>query len=190
VTGDDVRTAVDEAAAFLAMAPDPSAPVPSSGTDVAGVAWHVGECLHWYGHDLLVGRVDLTAGRYERDPEAGYGRLITGLTSWGEVLARVLDGADPGERGFHGWGSPDPAGFAAMACAEVLVHTGDVAEATDRSFGVPADLAAATLARLFPEAPTDTDPATTLRWATGRADLPGRPRPATWRYRVEPLRTP
>ncbi|MFC7571303.1 RpiB/LacA/LacB family sugar-phosphate isomerase [Klenkia terrae] len=92
--GDDVRTAVDEAVAVLSRVPDPTAPV--LDTDVAGVVWHIGECLHWYGHDLLLGRVDLTAGRYERDPDAGYGRLVTGLTTWGEVLARVLDAADPG----------------------------------------------------------------------------------------------
>jgi hypothetical protein len=182
VTGDDVRGCVDEAVAVLARVPDPTAAVPLAGTDVAGVVWHVGECLHWYGHDLLVGPVDLTAGRYERDPEAGYGRLITGLTTWGEVLARVLDAADPGERGFHPWGSPDPAGFAAMACAEVLVHTGDVVEALQLRWSPPADVVVRTLARVFPDAPTGEDPATTLRWATGRADLPGRPRPTTWSY--------
>jgi hypothetical protein len=180
--GDDVRAAAEEAVAFLVHIPDPTAPVPLVATDVAGVVWHIGECLHWYGHDLLVGPVDLTAGRWERDPDAGYGRLVTGLSTWGEVLARVLDGADPAERGFHPWGSPDPAGFAAMACAEVLVHTGDVAEALDLRWAPPADLAAAVLARLFPAAPTGTDPATTLRWATGRADLPDRPRPSSWSY--------
>ncbi|SSC22250.1 DinB/YfiT-like putative metalloenzymes [Klenkia terrae] len=182
--GDDVRTAVDEAVAVLSRVPDPTAPV--LDTDVAGVVWHIGECLHWYGHDLLLGRVDLTAGRYERDPDAGYGRLVTGLTTWGEVLARVLDAADPGERGFPPFGSPAPAGFAAMACAEVLVHTGDVVEAVGLRWSPPVDVVVATLARVFPDAPTDTDPATTLRWATGRADLPGRPRPTSWRYASAP----
>ncbi len=178
--GDDVRTAVEEAVGFLVRVPDPTAPV--LDTDVAGVVWHIGTCLHWYGHDLVMGRVDLTAGRWEPEPDTGYGRLVTGLASWGEVLARVLDAADPAERGFHPWGSPDPAGFAAMACAEVLVHTGDVAEALDRPWAPPSALASAVLARLFPAAPADQDPAATLRWATGRADLPGRPRPASWSY--------
>jgi len=180
--GDDVRAVVDEAVAVLARVPDPTAPVPVVGTDVSGVVWHTGECLHWYGHDLLMGRVDLTAGRWERDPDAGYGRLVTGLATWGEVLARVLDGADPGERGFHPWGAPDPAGFAAMACAEVVVHTGDVAEAVGVRWAPPSAVVVGVLARLFPQAPADADPVTTLRWATGRADLPGRPRPASWSY--------
>ncbi len=186
VGGDEVREAVEAAVAVLARVEDPTAAVPLAGTDVAGVVWHIGECLHWYGHDLLAGPVDLTAGRWERDPAAGYGRLLTGLNTWGEVLARVLDGADPAERGFHGWGSPDPSGFAAMACSEVLVHTGDVVEALELRWVAPAGLAAATLARLFPDAPAGTDPALVLRWATGRTDLPDRPRPDSWRYRPGP----
>ena len=188
MTGDDVRTAVDEAVALLARAPDPTAEVVLMGTDVAGVVWHMGECLHWYGHDLLVGPVDLTAGHWRRDPGAGYGRLITGLTTWGEVLARVVDAADPAERGFHPFGSPDPAGFAAMACAEVLVHTGDVVEAVGLRWSPPSDVTVRVLERLFPGAPADTDPATTLRWATGRADLPGHPRQASWSYVAPPRR--
>ncbi|MGI8678079.1 MAG: hypothetical protein ACR2LX_05215 [Jatrophihabitans sp.] len=38
-----------------------------------------------------------------------------------------LDAALPDLRGFHPAGSPDAAGFAGMACAELLVHAGDAA---------------------------------------------------------------
>jgi hypothetical protein len=73
-----------------------------------------------------------------------------------------------------------------MACAEVLVHTGDVVEALELRWSPPADVVVRTLARVFPDAPTGEDPATTLRWATGRADLPGRPRPTSWSYATAP----
>ena len=38
------------------------------------------------------------------------------------------------------------------------------------------------LARLFPDAPADTDRWPTLLWATGRAEIPGHPRLEFWRW--------
>jgi hypothetical protein len=46
----------------------------------------------------------------------------------------------------------------------------------------PADLCDRVLARLFRDVPADTDRWQVLLWATGRAELPGRPRLTSWRW--------
>jgi hypothetical protein len=74
-----------------------------------------------------------------------------------------------------------------MGSAELLVHTGDVAEALSLPWAPPAELADAVLARLFPWAETDGDPAAMLRWATGRAALPVHERLTSWRWHCAPL---
>jgi hypothetical protein len=66
------------------------------------------------------------------------------------------------------------------------VHTHDLAEGLGLAWHPPADLCARVLARLFPGAPRDEAPWPTLLWATGRAELPGRPRLTTWRWYGEP----
>ncbi|MCW2675558.1 MAG: hypothetical protein JWR70_598 [Modestobacter sp.] len=50
------------------------------------------------------------AGRADAD----LGGVTASLRAWGEVLARVVDAAPPGERGWHHDGTPDAAGFAAL----------------------------------------------------------------------------
>jgi hypothetical protein len=74
-----------------------------------------------------------------------------------------------------------------MACAELLIHTGDVAADLGLPWSAPADLADAVLARLFPWAPADGNPEQALRWATGRAQLPGRETVTSWRWHCAPL---
>ena len=92
------------------------------------------------------------------------------------VLSEVARAASPETRGFHVYGRADREGYIAMGCIEMLVHTDDLAQGLGISFNPPSDLVGEALMRLFPWAPTDTDPWTTMQWATGRADLPGRPR--------------
>jgi hypothetical protein len=87
----------------------------------------------------------------------------------------------------HEWGLADPSGFAAMGCAELLLHTGDVAAAGGLSWTPPGTLADAVLARLFPWAPTDAEPWAALLWATGRGPLPGREPVTSWRWHCAPL---
>ena len=105
------------------------------------------------------------------------------------TLAAGIDTAAPDMRGFHPFGSPDPAGFAAMACDELLVHGDDAI----RGLGMPntADrrLAAAVLARLFPwhALGPDDDPWELLLWANGRIEVPGRARQGRWRWHCAPL---
>ncbi|MCF6506476.1 hypothetical protein E9549_03495 [Blastococcus sp. MG754426] len=102
------------------------------------------------------------------------------------MLARTLDGAAPGERGWHSHGVADPTGFAAIACAELLVHGADVAGAVGLDWQPPAEVAGAVRDRLFPDVPAGDDPLADLLWATGRLALPGRPRRGEWRYAMRP----
>jgi hypothetical protein len=113
--------------------------------------------------------------------------VLAQLRAAAEVLARVVDAAGPAERGAHDWGLADASGFAAMGCAEMLLHSGDVAEGRGLDWRPPVQLAGAVRARLFPWAPTDADPWAALLWATGRGELPGRDPVTSWRWHCAPL---
>ncbi|GID25022.1 hypothetical protein Abr02nite_00050 [Paractinoplanes brasiliensis] len=111
----------------------------------------------------------------------GPAALLQVLESSGGLLAGMVATAPPDRLSYHTFGASDPSGFAAMGVVEVLVHTYDVT-----GWEPPADLCAAALTRLFPEAPADIDPWSALRWSTGRAELPGRPRLTSWRWDGRP----
>jgi hypothetical protein len=64
----------------------------------------------------------------------------------------------------------------------VLIHGTDVAGAVGLPWSPPADVAAAVLARLFPEVTDVADPMAGLLWASGRIDLPGRDHRTGWTY--------
>ena len=187
VTGDDLRAAGAAVQELLAQVPDGAASVPALGTDVVGVAAHITSCLTWYAQDLVAGPVAVTTFDLVRRPDADLAELRLQLRAATEVLARVVDAAGPDERGAHDWGLADASGFAGMGCAELLLHAGDVAEGRGLDWRPPARLADATLARLFPWAPTDGDPWDALLWATGRGHLPGREPVTSWRWHCAPL---
>jgi hypothetical protein len=186
VTGENLRRAAAAVREVFAGA-QPSAPVPIMGSDVAGVAWHLVSVLVWYAQDLAAGPEETGAFELTRRSDVGLPVLLRQLDAAATVLARTVDGAGPDERGWHDWGIADASGFAGMGCAELLVHGGDVAEGLGRPWMPPADLADAVLARLFPWAPADGDPAAALRWATGRTLLPGREPVTSWRWHCAPL---
>ncbi|MFC3999776.1 hypothetical protein ACFOVU_27935 [Nocardiopsis sediminis] len=121
----------------------------------------------------------------ERD--AGPAGLMQVLEANGALLVAMVRTTPPHVRAFHTQGVSDPEGFAAMGIVETLVHTHDVAEGLGLTWTPPADLCERVLARLFPEAPADATPWPALLWSTGRTDLPGRPRPTTWRWYSAPL---
>ena len=135
----------------------------------------------------MAGADEATAFELVRQPDASLAEVLTQLRAATEVLARVVDAAPPQERGLHPWGSADASGFAGMGCAELLLHAGDLAEDQRLDWTPPPGLAAATRARLFPWAPSDADPWTALRWATGRGELPGRAPVSSWRWHCAPL---
>jgi len=186
VTGEDLRRAAASAREVFAGA-DPTDPVPIMGADVARVAGHLISVLVWYAQDLAAGPEETGGFELTPLPDVGLPVLLRQLDAAATVLARTVDGAGPDERGWHDWGIADASGFAGMGCAELLVHAGDVAEARRLTWTPPADLADAVLARLFPWAPANGDPAAALRWATGRTLLPGREPVTSWRWHCAPL---
>jgi hypothetical protein len=122
------------------------------------------------------------------DREAGPEAMIEVLLMVGGLVAAVADTRPATARAWHIWGTADPEGFAAMGVVETLAHAFDLTQGLGLGFEAPADLVAPALARLFPEAPADTDPWTTLLWATGRGELEGRAkRSPDWTWHSAPL---
>ncbi|WP_285740376.1 hypothetical protein [Kitasatospora phosalacinea] len=118
--------------------------------------------------------------------EAGPQGLVQVLEACGALLVAMVRTARPQDRAFHGFGTADAEGSAAMGLVELFAHAQDLALGLGLEWTAPAGISARVLARLFPAAPTDTDPWPTLLWATGRGDLPGRERPAEWRWYSAP----
>lgn len=122
------------------------------------------------------------------DRTAGPGAGLDVLVMMGGLVAAVTDARPSSARSDHVWGKADPEGFAAMGVVETLAHAFDLSEGLGVPFTPPGDLIAVGMARLFPEAPTDTDPWTTLLWATGRGELDGRERRGPdWYWHSAPL---
>lgn len=126
------------------------------------------------------------ANAIHADRTAGPAGLLQVLEASGAFLVAMARTTSPQVRAHHAYGVSDPEGFTAMGIVETLVHTHDLAEGLGLPWTPPADLCARVLNRLFPDTPTDTDPWAALLWSTGRADLPGRPRPAKWRWNGVP----
>ena len=187
MTGAELRRAAAAARELLASVPDGSARVPAMDDDVAGVTAHVTGCLIWYAQDLAAGPEGADGFELARRRQARLPELVRQQVAAAEVLARTVEGAAPGDRGRHDWGRPDASGFAAMGGAELLLHTGDVADALGLPWEPPADVADAVLVRLFPGAPADADPVAALKWATGRGELPGLEPVTSWRWHCSPL---
>ncbi|MGQ4510889.1 hypothetical protein [Streptomyces sp. DW26H14] len=120
------------------------------------------------------------------DRAAGPAGLLQVLEASGALLVAMVRTSSPRTRAHHVFGVSDPEGFAAMGIVETLVHTHDLAQGLGLGWSPPADLCARVLARLFPDAPTSTAPWPTLLWATGRAELEGRPRLTVWRWDGRP----
>ncbi|MFG2722457.1 hypothetical protein ACGFW5_29815 [Streptomyces sp. NPDC048416] len=121
------------------------------------------------------------------DRAAGPAGLLMTLEASGALLTAMVRTASPDVRAHHVFGISDPEGFAAMGIVETLLHTYDVSEGLGLTWSPPAGLCDRVLARLFRDVPDDQDRWQALLWATGRADLPGRPRPGTWRWYGEPV---
>jgi hypothetical protein len=113
--------------------------------------------------------------------------LVESVDVCAALLAQSVDAAPPAARGFHPFGSTDPAGFVAMACDEILVHTADIAGAFGHGWQPDDHLAASVVARLFPWAPAGWPPWDTLLWCNGRRPLGDHPRLERWRWQCAPL---
>jgi hypothetical protein len=119
-------------------------------------------------------------------PDKGQPGLLQVLEACGTMLTAVVWMSSHELRSYHPYGVSDPEGFAAMGVVETLVHMYDVAQGIGFVWDPAPGLCARALHRLFPAAPTDTDPWVTLLWATGRGDLPGRARLDEWRWDPTP----
>ncbi|MEU0388964.1 maleylpyruvate isomerase N-terminal domain-containing protein [Streptomyces chartreusis] len=199
VTADDLSLAVQLAVAALREAP------PAAWDRKAGsLEWDCWETVEHLSDDLFAYAVQLgprtppldgevpfvwesrrpggPANAVHADREAGPTGLLQVLEASGALLVAMVRTTAPEVRAYHVFGTSDAEGFAAMGIVETLVHTHDLAEGLGLAWNPPADLCSRVLARLFPDAPSSTDPWPTLLWATGRAELQGRPRPTTWRW--------
>lgn len=165
-------------------------PVPGLVLTVADVAAHVAQVCLWYAVDLASGPTETSVVDVSTAPEAPSAQLLGSVEAHASLLAAVIDDPSGGgdqRRGFHPFGTADPAGFAAMACDELLVHGDDVARAFGVEFEPPDDLCRAVLDRLFPWIDGSTPAWPTLRWANGRAALGDTPPPSRWVWHAAPL---
>jgi hypothetical protein len=199
VTADDLDLAVQLAVAALRQAP------PAAWRERAGsLEWDCWETVEHLSDDLfayaaqlgprtppLDGEVPFVwesrrpggpANAIHADRAAGPAGLVRVLEASGALLVAMVRTRPPQTRAHHVFGISDPEGFAAMGIVETLVHTHDLAQGLGLSWNPPGDLCARVLARLFPHAPSSTDPWPTLLWATGRAELRGHPRLTAWRW--------
>ena len=190
MTGDDVRVAAELCRQLLepALNADWSAPVPDLDFTVTGVIGHAAQAALWYPIDMWSGPENASFEVKILD-DTGNVRVLASLLGASQVMAAALDAAPPTLRGFHPFGSPDPSGFAAMTCDELLVHGRDAAQGLGREFGGDARLASSILARLYPwhSVGAGDDPWQVLLWANGRVSLPGREDQRRWRWQCAPL---
>ncbi len=199
VNADDVTHAVSLARETLATAGERDWQVPAGG-----LSWSCWETVEHMADDLFTYAAQLAPAvpsvtthvpigwQFRReggpgltifvDPADGNGALLQVLESCGALLAAMISTVPPSRRSFHNYGVSDVSGFAAMGVIEVLVHMHDVAGGLGLDWNPPADLCAGAIERLFPGAPTETDPWTALLWSTGRAELPERPKLDKWRW--------
>jgi len=199
VTAEDVRQAVRLAVAALreGIAANWDAPAGSLEWSCWDTVEPLSDDLFTYAAQLGPEKPPLTTGvpfTYTRrqpggpenaiftDPESGPTGLLQVLDVGGALLAAMVDTTPPSARAWHPFGVSDPEGFAAMGVVETLVHMHDVAEGLGLPWVPPSGLCARVLKRLFRDVAMDAEPWPALLWATGRTELPGRPRRSSWRW--------
>lgn len=165
---------------------DWSAPAGTLSWDCWHTAAHLADVLVSYAAQLAVGAhdgwVSLSA---EPDLTAPPAALAEVVHAGGSMLAATVRCAPPDARAYHALGEIDSEGFAAMGAAELLLHVDDITTGLGVAFAPPEELCAPVLHRLFPDAdPPPVGAWQSLRWVTGRVDLPDRPSPDSWVYHV------
>ena len=166
---------------------DWTSPVPGLDFTVSSVLAHAALTPLWYALDVWAGESDSAAFELSVAADAAPSALLASVQQAGLACAAAVDAAPVDLRGFHPHGSPDPSGFAAMACAELLIHTDDALRGLGARLDPPRPMAAAVLARLFPWHTPDEDPWLTLLWAHDRPTGLNRPPAGGWRWHPAPL---
>lgn len=149
---------------------------------------HIADSLALYAAYLATRARDRLPIARSGDPSLALPDLLTVVEAAAAVLTEVARVAPPGTRAFHPAGLADISGYVALGCEEILLHTDDIAQGLGLPFRPPDDLTSRVLTRLFPWAPAEGDVWAALRWATGRAALPDRPRLGPdWYWHCAPL---
>jgi uncharacterized protein (TIGR03083 family) len=186
---DDLLSTRDLCVEFLRTVADRdwSSSIPGLDLNIAETCAHMAQVNVWYSIDLASRGVDLQSVNPEIKADTDPDDLISTLHAVAELLAAAVAATPADVRGFHPFGETDAAGFAAMACDEMLIHTHDISRGLGVEFEPPAHLASEVLARLFPEVDGREDPWTLLQWANGRIALPGREQRSKWQWRCAPI---
>jgi hypothetical protein len=166
---------------------DWSVPVPGLEFTVASALRHAAAGVVWYSLDIWSGPDDVAAFDMQVRDDADNASTLHSLVNGARTCAAAIAAAPAATRGYHPAGSPDPSGFAAMACDELLVHGYDAASGLDARLQPDRQLAARVLGRLFPWHQAGDDAWATLLWANGRIELPGLPSQQGWRWHCAPL---
>ena len=123
------------------------------------------------------------------DPNATIEDLLTTVDTVAHIFAATLQSASTEGRFFHPAGMADRSGYAAMSCVELLVHSSDISAGLGVPFAPPSELCERVIRRLFPWIDdVGPDACATMRWTTGRLEIPGRDAVvADWYWQCAPL---
>lgn len=191
VTADDLDAASESVARALLLTTAGSWSGAGTGTwDARHTVEHLGDTLVSFAAQV-VARPTTRFVRFMAvaDDDASAEEVLEMALTGAGLLAAALRTAGPDVRAFHPTGLADASGFAAMGCAELLLHGEDVARGNGAALDPPRDVCARVLARLFPHvvgSVTAVDPWDGLRWATHRLELPGLPPQVGWQWRAAP----
>lgn len=186
MTGPDVERAAAEAVSALAPHTGRDWRVPAGSLD-----WSCWTTAAHIAHDLTAYAFQVASragsGYLPLDlrvrPDTPPAEVLTAVSAGARLLSAAVAAADPADRAWH-WGPCDPAGFAAMGVAELLLHTYDIAQGLGLDWLPPEEPSAGVLARLFPDVRVGGPSAPGLLWAAGRIALPERPRRTSWSWRA------
>ena len=152
--------------------------------------WTCQQTAAHIAHDLakyaaqLAGRVEQSylSFRLVIPNDAPPTEVLRVVGACGRLLTESVAAAPGAARAWH-WGPTDSTGFAAMGVGELLVHAYDIARGLAIDWRPPQELAEVVVSRLVDASYTD-DPTSLLLWATGRVELPHRPRVEDWAWRA------
>ncbi|WP_405584490.1 GNAT family N-acetyltransferase [Streptomyces sp. NBC_01092] len=188
--GERVTEAVASSVALLRTAADRDWEAVKAGRlewSCHKTAFHIAEDLIAYAGQLA-GRAQDAYVPFEITLDDGTDNagLLQVIETTGALFTATLRTTPREVRAFHPYPfrSANREGFAAMGIAEVLLHTHDIAEGLGLSYEPPAELPQFVLTTIFPHIRPGPGPEhwRTLLWATGRAELPGRPPVTEWRW--------
>ncbi|WP_206315429.1 GNAT family N-acetyltransferase [Streptomyces sp. C1-2] len=163
-----------------------------AGTKAGALEWSCRYTAQHVADTLIAYAGRLATGARRRVPfdtvlldEADNAAVLDVLRTTGALLSAAIATAPREARAYHGfpYGSANREGFAAMGVTEVLLHTHDIATGLGLPYEPPEALCRGVLERIFPHVRPGHAPWPTLRWATGRGDLPGRAPVAEWEWR-------